>query len=294
MKAAILQVMNREKVRPYLYILPALFLAFVFVYIPFIQSVFSSFFSIRQNGELNSFTGLENYRKLFANEIFSESFANTFRFMILFVPLNIILIMTAVLLTEKERKGNRIYETVFMLPMAMGMSSIALIFKYMFRPSVGIINRIIGYDIPWTNDAFWAMLSVAFLGVFLDFGLDYLLLLSALRNLDRSVVEAARLDGASEVQVFSRIKRPLMTPTLFFVLFISIKDALLICAPIMVMTEGGPFRSTQTIVYYYYIEAFRNSNYAAAYSISTLVFIIAALITFLSAKIERQGVHYES
>ena len=294
MKAAILQVMNKKKVRPYLYILPALFLAFVFVYIPFIQSVFSSFFSIRQNGELNSFTGLENYRKLFANEIFSESFANTFRFMILFVPLNIILIMTAVLLTEKERKGNRIYETVFMLPMAMGMSSIALIFKYMFRPSVGIINRIIGYDIPWTNDAFWAMLSVAFLGVFLDFGLDYLLLLSALRNLDRSVVEAARLDGASEVQVFSRIKLPLMTPTLFFVLFISIKDALLICAPIMVMTEGGPFRSTQTIVYYYYIEAFRNSNYAAAYSISTLVFIIAALITFLSAKIERQGVHYES
>ena len=214
--------------------------------------------------------------------------------MILFVPLNIILIMTAVLLTEKERKENRIYETVFMLPMAMGMSSIALIFKYMFRPSVGIINRIIGYDIPWTNDAFWAMLSVAFLGVFLDFGLDYLLLLSALRNLDRSVVEAARLDGASEVQVFSRIKLPLITPTLFFVLFISIKDALLICAPIMVMTEGGPFRSTQTIVYYYYIEAFRNSNYAAAYSISTLVFIIAALITFLSAKIERQGVHYES
>ena len=286
--------MRKGNARPYFYILPALFLAFVFVYTPFIQSVFSSFFSIRQNGTINEFTGLENYRKLFSNEIFRESFANTFSFMILFVPLNIALITAAVLLTESLGKGKKIIETVFMLPMAIGMSSIALIFKYMFRPSIGIINRIIGYDVPWTNNAFCAMLSVAFLGVFLDFGLDYLLLLSALRNLDVSVTQAARLDGASERQVFTKIKLPLISPTLFFILFISIKDALLICAPIMVMTEGGPFRSTQTIVYYYYIEAFRNSNYAAAYSISTAVFIIAALITLISARIERQEVHYEN
>ena len=81
---------------------------------------------------------------------------------------------------------------------------------------------------------------------------------------------------------------------MFFVLFISLKDALLICAPVMVMTEGGPFRSTQTIVYYYYIEAFRNSNYSAAAAISTVVFIIAAIITSASAALDSRRVHYEN
>ena len=138
------------------------------------------------------------------------------------------------------------------------------------------------------------MFSVVFLGVFLDFGLDYIILLSSMRSLDKAPQEAARLDGANEWQVLTRIKLPLLSPTLFFVLFISIKDALLICAPVMVMTEGGPFRSTQTIVYYYYIEAFRNSNYSAAAAISTVVFIIAAIITSASAALDSRRVHYEN
>ncbi len=286
--------MKKHRAKPYLFILPVLVLALVFVYVPFVQSVVSSFFNVRMDGSLADFTGLRNYRNLFSNEIFAQSMANTFLFMLLFVPLNFLLIFLAVLLTERESRRNKFFETVFMLPMAMGMSSMALIFKYMFRPSVGIINRLIGIDIQWTNNALAAMFSVVFLGVFLDFGLDYIILLSSMRSLDKAPQEAARLDGANEWQVLTRIKLPLLSPTLFFVLFISIKDALLICAPVMVMTEGGPFRSTQTIVYYYYIEAFRNSNYSAAAAISTVVFIIAAIITSASAALDSRRVHYEN
>ena len=181
-----------------------------------------------------------------------------------------------------------------MLPMAIGMSSIALIFKYMFRPSVGIVNRILGIDIQWTNDATAAMFSVVFLGVFLDFGLDYLLLLTAMRNLDRGPQEAAMIDGADEWRITTHIRLPMLSPTLFFVLFISIKDALLICAPVMVMTEGGPFRSTQTIVYQYYIEAFKNFNYGSAAAISTIVFILAFAITMAAMKVDRGRIHYEN
>lgn len=284
----------RNSLKAYLYILPALLLSLVFVYSPFIWSVVSSFFNVRLDGSFASPAGLRNYVNLLTDSIYWESLANTFRFIILFVPSNIILIMFAVLLTEKENRHNRVFETVFMLPMAMGMSSAALIFKYMFRPSVGIVNRLIGIDVQWTNDAEAAMLSVVFLGIFLDFGLDYLLLLSGLRNLDRSVQDAARLDGAGEWQVLTRIKLPLLSPTLFFTLFISLKDALLISAPVMVMTEGGPFRSTQTIVYYYYIEAFRNGNHSSAAAISVTVFILAALITACSSLVDRRRIHYEN
>ena len=286
--------MRMNRLKPYAYLAPALLTALVFVYLPFLRNIVESLFLVRIDRSLSSFVGLDNFRRVLADPIFWQSLGNTLLFMVLFVPLNLALILAAVLLTEREGRANKVYEVIFMLPMAMGMSSMALIFKYMFRPSVGIVNRIIGVDIPWTNDALAAMFSVVFLGIALDFGLDYLLLLSALRNIDKAPIEAARLDGASEWQLFWRIKAPLLGPTLFFVLFISMKDALLICAPIMVMTEGGPFRSTQTIVYQYYIEAFRNSNWSSAAAISTLVFVMAAVITILSMRFEARRLHYEN
>ncbi len=284
-------MMKRDK-RPYLYLLPALLLAALFVYYPFIRSIISSFFSVSINGKLLSFAGLTNYEKLFSESAFYESLGNTLLFMVIFVPLNLCLIITAVLLTAEKKRGIAISELLYMLPMAIGMSSAALIFKIMFNPTAGAINRIFNTNIQWTNEALPAMFSVAFLGVFLDFGIDYILLLSAMRNLDKSAVEAAQIDGAGRSRIFLSIKLPLMMPTLFFILFTSIKDAFLICAPIMVMTEGGPYRSTQTIVYYYYLEAFKNQNYAYSATISTIVFILSGLFILIAGRFEKRRINY--
>lgn len=273
--------MRKTGIKAYLYILPALFLATLFVYYPFLKSALSSFFLVRHDGSLGAFVGLENYRKLFETGIFQESLAHTFLFMALFVPLNTIIIFIAALLTEQKRKGNSLFETIFMLPMAMGLSSAALLFKFLFNPSAGMLNRILKINVGWNTEALPALFSVVFLGVFLDFGLDYLLLLSALRNVNKSVLEAGRVDGAGEGRIFFSLRLPLVAPTLSYVIFIAIKDALLICSPIMVMTEGGPYRSTQTVVYYYYIEAFKNSNFASAACVSTLVFVIAGFFLLL-------------
>ena len=100
------------------------------------------------------------------------------------------------------------------------------------------------------------------------------------------------VDGCTPFQVFLYIKLPLLLPTLSFIVFIAIKDALLICAPIMVMTEGGPARSTQTIVYYYYLSAFKNSAFSKAAAISTCVFIIAAIILTIYKRFEKRRITY--
>ena len=284
--------MKRVNKRAYIYLLPALALALLFVYYPFIRSLLSSFFNVKVTGEMTTFVGFNNYTKLFSSEIFKESLGNTFLFMLLFVPINTLLITLAVTLTSNKRRFITIPETIFMLPMALGMSSAALLFKYMFNPSTGIVNRILHLNIAWNNEAIPAMFSVVFLGVFLDFGLDYLLLLSASRNMDKGPIEAARVDGAGEGRIFFSIKIPALLPTLSFIIFVAIKDALLISAPVMVMTEGGPYRSTQTIVYYYYIEAFKNSNYATGATISSVVFIIAAVIILLAGLYERRRIEY--
>jgi len=284
--------MARKTLKPYLYLLPALFLALLFVYYPFLRSFLSSFFTLSLKGEFLTFQGFANYQKLFTNEVFYESLGNTFLFILLFVPINLLLISLAVALTAKKRRGSALPELMFLLPMAMGMSSAALLFKTMFNPTLGVINRIFHTSIQWNNEALPAMFSVVFLGVFLDFGLDYILLLSSFRNLDKGPVEAALVDGAGAVRVFFSIKLPLIMPTLSFILFTSLKDAFLICAPIMVMTEGGPYRSTQTIVYYFYLEAFKNQNYAYSAAISTVVFIIAGLMILVAGQLDKRRIHY--
>lgn len=284
--------MRKKIVKPYLYILPALLLAIVFVYYPFIRSVISSFFNISIKGKLNSFCSIANYKDLFTDEVFYLSLKNTFIFMVMFVPLNTLFVITLVILTRRKNRLSKVAETVFMLPMTIGLSSAALLFKFMFNETNGVINSLLHLDILWSSKALPARFSLVFLGIFLDISIDYLLLLSAYRNLDKSPIEASMVDGCTPFQVFLYIKLPLLLPTLSFIVFIAIKDALLICAPIMVMTEGGPARSTQTIVYYYYLSAFKNSAFSKAAAISTCVFIIAAIILTIYKRFEKRRITY--
>jgi len=280
--------MKTKSIKPYLMILPIIVLSFVFVYRPFLKSAICSFFTVSAKGKVGSFVGLGNYLKLLKDGLFTESLLVNLKFILIFVPLNTFVVTLAAVLTEKAGKRKGIVETMYVLPLALGLSSASILFKVMFSGRTGIINRLLGMNLPWDDNAVLALISVAFLGVYLDFSLDYLLLLSAFRNIDKGPVEAARIDGANEAEVFFRITLPLVGHTFFFIVFIALKDALLISAPIMVMTEGGPFRSTTTLTLYYYNEAFRGSRYQSAYAISTLTFLISLAITALSMIAERK------
>lgn len=121
------------------------------------------------------------------------------------------------------------------------------------------------------------MAAMVILGIFLDFGLDYIILLCAFRSSDKSIIEAARLDGAGSTRLFLSIEIPLIRETTMVTIFLALKDALLISAPIIILTEGGPFRSTETLMFYYYTEAFRSGNRAVQNSLSALVLLIAAV-----------------
>ena len=284
--------MRIKKIKPYIYLLPALLLAVMFVYYPFIRSIVSSFFNISISGKFKSFCFLDNYKALLTDDVFYLSLKNTFIFMLMFVPLNTIFVIALVILTLKRNRLTNIAEGIFMLPMTIGLSSAALLFKFLFNETNGVINSILKHDILWSSNVFPARLSLVFLGIFLDLSIDYLLLLSATRNLDRGPIEAAMVDGCTSRQIFFKIKLPMLLPILSFIVFIAIKDALLICSPIIVMTEGGPARSTQTIVYYYYLSAFKNSAISKAATISTLVFIIAAIILSLYKRFEKRRITF--
>ena len=277
--------------RGYLYVLPAVILVAVFAYYPFIKAFISSFFIENQLGEITEFVGLENYKALFSNEFFIQSVKTTFLLAAIFVPVNTILTLAAASFVRRKTRYNELIGALYIIPLAFSMSLLALIFKQIFNPVNSIINRVFNLDIVWLNDRTSAITAIVVLCVFLDFALDYILLLSAFRKIERNIIEASLIDGANEAQRYFRIELPLIVPTLTMTIFIALKDVLLISAPIMLMTEGGPFRSTESVMFYYYIEAFRGHNKAAESTISSITVIFSSLLLIVYSLIQKRRRH---
>ncbi len=276
--------MKRRFITPYLMLFPSLMLALTFSLLPFSRSLILSFFRIAQNGSVLGFAGLENFSRLIGNEAFNRAVRQTLIFTALFLPLNTLFTLTAASLTRRKRKHSGIFEFIFLSPIAVSLAAYSMIFSEMFRGRISIINRILSTDILWLESPETAMLTLVFLSVFLDFGLDYILLLSAFRSLDKNMIEAAELDGAGSLRVLFSIEIPNIKHMIAITLFMAAKDALLISAPVMILTGGGPYRSTETIMYYYYLEAFRSSNIQAGRAISVLMVFISIILMALGMR----------
>ena len=288
--------MNRNRIhtlKPYLLILPALFLAGLFAYRPFILTLVNSLYTVSINGQRIAFVGLDNFKRLFVNESFQTSLSNTLRFTLYFVPVNVFICLSAALLSHREGKLASLNQIFFFLPMAVGLSSAMMILKMIFNPSIGIVNQLLGIRVQWFSNPKAAMALLVIAGVYLDIGIKFLLLHAALRNIPSNLVEVATLEGASAFQLFRFLQLPLIAPTLVFVLATNIKDAMLISSPVLILTEGGPFRSTQTLVYQMYLEGFRSGNYSVGSAIATVVFLLTFLLLLVLLQLERRRVYYQ-
>ena len=279
--------MTGKKAEPYILLLPAVALALAFSILPFLRSSVLSFLKVMQNGRIIGFAALDNYRNLFADKAFVSSIWHTLCFVLIFLPLNTFLTLLAAALTRKRGKGSAIAEFIFFSPIAVSLSAYAMIFSEMFKGRISIINRLTGLDTLWLESPASAMAVLVMLSLFLDFGLDYILLLSSFRSIDRSMIEAAEIDGCGSLRTLLWIELPQVRPMLFVTVFMALKDALLISAPVMLLTEGGPFRSTETVMYYYYLEAFRSSNLQKGRAISTLMVALSMILVAIAARRRR-------
>ncbi len=278
-------MVRKNDARGYIYTLPALLLVVLFYYYPFLKSFLSSFFVS------GTFVFLDNYITLFQNQYFIQSVKTTFLIASIFVPVNTFITLLAASLVRRKSRFNEIMGSLYIIPLAFSMALYALVFKQMFNPVNSVINRMFSLDIPWLNDRSSAIAVIVILCVFLDFALDYILLLSAFRKIEKNIIEASFIDGANELQRFFHIELPQIIPMLLMVIFISIRDALLISAPIMLLTEGGPFRSTETVMFYYYTEAFRGSNRVAESTISSITVIFSALLLLFCSLLQKRRHH---
>lgn len=270
-------VKNQNDKKAYLFLAPAMLLAALFYWFPALKSFAESFLTVNQGGRILGFSGLSNYKTLFSDKAFLNSVLVTLKFVVLFVPVNTALTLLAASMTRRKSRFSAVPEYIFFAPVAISLSTYSLIIKELFRGRASVINKILGTDSGWINEPAGAMAVLVVLGVFLDFGIDYILLMSAFRSEDRSVIEAARMDGAGGWRLFLQIEVPMIKETVLVTIFLALKDALLISAPIIILTEGGPYRTTESIMFYYYVEAFKSGNRAVQNALSALVLAVAAL-----------------
>ena len=283
------QIKRKNDSRAYLFLAPALLLAALFWWFPAISGFVQSFLTVNRKGEILGFAGLSNFRILFGAPAFTSSLKVTLKFVLLFVPANTAVTLLAAAMTRRKNRFSFIPEYVFFTPVAVSLSACSLIMRELFRGSASVVNRLTGLSSGWITTPSGAMAALVILGIFLDFGLDYILLMSAFRSIDRNVLEAARMDGAGGWRLFFHIELPMIRGTFLVTVFLSLKDALLISAPVLILTEGGPFRSTETVMFYYYIEAFKSGNRAVHNALSALVLSSAAVAMAVWAAVRRKA-----
>lgn len=281
-----------KKVEPYLYLIPCLLGFFIFMFYPFIKTIFLSFNITNANGDAVEFVRFDNYKELLSSPDFIASIGVTLKFVVITAIPAIIIGLILAILANKKLKGSKLYEVMFAMPMAVSSAAAAVIWMLLFHPSIGIINYVLKVQIGWLTDEKFAIFSVALVTVWLNVGLNFIFILTGLKNIPDELSESAQIDGAKSGRKFFRLTLPLISPTLFFVFFINMINSFQSFGQIKLLTQGGPANSTNVIVHEIYREAFFNNRFETACAESIILFFIILIITLIQLKFEKKGVYY--
>lgn len=280
-----------------LYLLPSIILFAVFVFYPMFRTIYLSFFLTNAQGEAALFVGLENYTYLFQSAAFLNSMKATVLFVLYTVPVTIILSLFLALLANEKLKGIGFFRTIFSSTMGISVAASSVVWLFLFHPSIGVFNRVLSLlnlpQIQWLIDPEWALLSVALSTIWMNIGFTFLILLGGLQNIDEHLYESARIDGAGYFYRLRRITLPMLSPTLFFVITVSLINAFQTFGQIDILTKGGPTQATNVIVYSIYREAFVNFQFGTASAQAVILFVCILFVTILQFKLGERKVHYQ-
>ena len=286
---------RREGRRVFFLLLPIMFFAIAFVYLPFIRTIINAFSRVNSKGIIKGFAGLENFIYTYSRKDFLPALKHTLIIAIFNVPITLVITLTLALLSQKRRRLSAVYETMFTLPMSVSMSAACMIFKSMLSPSVGFINYFFSLKLGWFESTETALAACIILTVWMGIGFDYLLLLSALRGIPKSVMEATEVDGISLWRKIFLVEIPLISPTIFYIFCTNLVLCMMTSAPMIIIMGVSPESSaTNTLMSMMYQSGFSSSDYGLAAVLSLTAFLLTLLFTILSFVAEKRRVHYEA
>ena len=288
-----LVLQRRETLVSYLFLLPALFFVVGFVITPMAMGVITSFTDASlANGNHGTFIGFTNYIRLFQDPVFLKSAVNTVIIVVVAVPTVTGFSLWVGSAIYKMRAGVRsFFRCVFYLPVVTGSVAVVVVWKWMFDKYDGLFNYIIGVfggkGLAWTGDAKLALWCIILILFTTSIGQPIVLYVAALGNVDSSLVEAAQVDGATNLQVFWKIKWPSIMPTTLYVAVITTINSFQCFALIQLLTSGGPSNSTSTIMYYIFYMVYRYNDFGYANAMGVVLAIIIAIFSAIQFKVTK-------
>ncbi len=295
------RLMIRETAVSYAFLAPFLVFFFLFVVYPMFMCVYTSFFDATM-GKEDVFVGLQNYADLlwkydpakdtYGDPVFWKALWNTLIIVLVSVPVTCAFsLWVASIISKMPVAATSAFRCIFYLPVVTGSVAVTMVWKWMYNNYYGILNYlgttlgILDKNINWLGDTRYALGCIILILLTTSVGQPIVLYVSALDNVDKTLVEAAEVDGATPTQAFWKIKWPQMMPTTLYILVITTINSFQCFALIQLLTLGGPQNSTMTIMYYIYYNAFKLFKYGYGNAMGVILAIIIAILSAIQFKL---------
>ena len=284
----------QENIAGYLFMLPFQLFFVGFVVYPMFMCIYTSFFDATMNRD-DIFIGFQNYVDLFNDPVFWTALKNTLIIVVVSVPVTCAFsLWIATLISKMNVTATSAFRCIFYLPVVTGSVAVTMVWKWMFNNYYGILNYLgkgvglLDKNINWLGDPKYALGCIILILLTTSVGQPIVLYVSALDNVDKSLVEAAHVDGATETQAFWKIKWPQMMPTTLYILVITTINSFQCFALIQLLTSGGPKNSTMTIMYYIYYNAFKQYRYGYGNAMGVILAIIIAILSAVQFRMGKE------
>lgn len=286
----------KNPVLPWLLIGPQLILVLVFFYWPTSQALFWAFTLEQPWGGGNTWVWLDNFINIFRDREYWTTVVRSAFYAAVTTGLSMSVALTLAVFVDRALKGTKLFQSIFVWPYAIAAPAAGVAFRFIFAPEsglVGTVNEIWpGVWDPATN-GIHALIMVIVCHAWLGIGYNFIFFLAALQMIPRSITEAGAMDGARPLRRMLDLQLPLIAPTAFFLLIMNIISSFTDSFGLIdVMTEGGPYGSTEVMVYKIYFDGFKGLDYSGAAAQSIVLMILVIGLTFVQFKWVERRVHY--
>ena len=285
-----------DRLLPYLLLLPQLVVTAIFFLWPAAQALRASVERQDAFGLRTEFVWFENFTDLFADPLYLQAAWNTVIFSVCVTLIAMGLALLFAVLADREIRGRGVYRTLMIWPYAVAPAVAAVLWIFLFHPQIGLFGRMLnGAGVGWDYklDGFQAMLVVILASAWKQVSYNFIFFLAGLQSIPRAVLEAAQIDGAKPVRRFWTVVFPLLSPTTFFLLTVNIVYACFdTFGVIHALTQGGPGKATETLIYKVYVDGVVNLNLGSSSAQSVVLMAVVMLLTAIQFRYIERKVHY--
>ena len=283
---------RKESGMAYLFISPALILFIVFTMLPAVMALFFSFTNYDILSALK-WVGMDNFVRLWNDEMFFRSLLNVTYYTVLFVPSMIVFSLAVALALNRDVPGMRLFRTIYYAPMVTSTVAASTVWIWLLHRDYGLINQLLSYvgihGPAWLSNSNTAMIAIVVVTLWQGLGGNMIIYLAGLQGIPEHLYEAATVEGANKWQVFRYVTWPALRPTTFFVTINSLIGSFQLFDQAYVMTKGGPGNATMTVVYNIYQSGFEQLQMGYASAQAFVLFLIILVVSLINIRFNREN-----